>query len=38
MHAYDADKTAANLDVIAQQGIWVGTQLPAIDAALDVTP
>lgn len=38
MHAYDVSKTAANLDVIVQQGIWAGTQLPAIDAALDVTP
>lgn len=38
IHAYDVSKTAANLDVIVQQGIWAGTQLPAIDAQLDVTP
>lgn len=38
VHAYDANRTDANLDNIVQQGIWAGTQLPAIDAALDVTP
>lgn len=38
MHAYDVSKTEANLDVIVQQGVWAGTQLPAIKAALDVTP
>lgn len=38
IHAYDANKTAANLDVIVQQGIWATTALPAINAELDVTP
>ena len=38
IHAYDANKTAANLDVIVQQGIWATTTLPAIDNELDVTP
>lgn len=38
MHAYDVSKTAANADVIVQQGIWSGTTLVAVKAALDVTP
>lgn len=38
IHAYDANKTAANLDVIVQQGIWATTALPAVKAELDVTP
>ena len=38
IRAYDLSRTAANLDVIVQQGVWAGTQLPAIKAALDVTP
>jgi hypothetical protein len=38
MHAYDANKTADNLDVIVQQGIWAGPAITAIDESLDVTP
>jgi len=38
IHAYDVNKTAANLDVMVQQGIWATTAMPAIDAELDVTP
>lgn len=38
MHAYDVSKTDANANVICQQGIWAGTTLVAVRAALDVTP
>jgi hypothetical protein len=38
MNAYDASRTDANADVICQQGIWAGTTLVAVRAALDVTP
>ena len=38
MNAYDLSTTAVNLDMLVQQGIWSGTALTAIDAALDVTP
>jgi hypothetical protein len=38
MHAYDASKTAANLDNLVQQGIWAGPALTAIYNALNVTP
>ena len=38
MNAYDASRTDANADVICRQGIWAGTTLVAVRAALDVTP
>jgi len=38
MNAYDASRTDANANVICQQGIWFGTTLVAVRAALDVTP
>lgn len=31
-------KTAADLNDMVIQGLWAGTQVVAIDAALDVTP
>jgi hypothetical protein len=37
MNAYDANKTDANLDVLVQQGMWAGSTLTAVKAALDVT-
>lgn len=38
INGYNADKTAANLDVCVQQGMWAGDTLTAVKAALDVTP
>lgn len=38
MNAYDASRTDANANVICQQGVFAGTALVAIRAALDVTP
>jgi len=38
MNVYDGSRTDANANVICQQGIWFGTTLVAVRAALDVTP
>lgn len=38
MKGYDLSRTAANLDILVQQGMWAGSTLTAVKAALDVTP